>query len=70
MRRLTHLLMPCLGALLAACSTPSAEFSKAPSGWGAPEALVAPSSFTGVHGLAVDLQGRLLADAVVRDLVD
>ena len=69
MRRLIHLLMPCLGALLAACSTPSAEFSKAPSGWGAPEALVAPSSFTGVHGLAVDLQGRLLAGSVVGNAI-
>ena len=69
MRRLIPLLMPCLGALLAACSTPSAEFSKAPSGWGAPEALVAPSSFTGVHGLAVDLQGRLLAGSVVGNAI-
>lgn len=30
-----------------------------------PEALVAPSSFKGVHGLAVDQQGRLLAGSVV-----
>tara|TARA_R110000751_G_scaffold53687_1_gene116110 strand:- start:799 stop:2415 length:1617 start_codon:yes stop_codon:yes gene_type:complete len=30
-----------------------------------PEALVAPSSFKGVHGLAVDKQGRLLAGSVV-----
>jgi streptogramin lyase len=47
---------------LAACaaSTPTR-----PAAWGAPEALVAPSSFTGVHGLAVDTQGRLLAGSVV-----
>ena len=32
---------------------------------GEPEALVAPSSFTGVHGLAIDTQGRLLAGSVV-----
>ncbi len=31
----------------------------------APEALVAPSAFKGVHGLAVDQQGRLLAGSVV-----
>lgn len=36
-----------------------------PAGWGAPEALVAPSSFAGVHGLAVDAKGRLLAGSVV-----
>lgn len=30
-----------------------------------PEALVAPSAFKGVHGLAVDQQGRLLAGSVV-----
>ncbi|MBA6418843.1 DUF6923 family protein [Pseudomonas sp. 5Ae-yellow] len=33
--------------------------------YSAPEALVAPSSFKGVHGLAVDKQGRLLAGSVV-----
>lgn len=36
-----------------------------PAGWGTPEVLVAPSSFTGVHGLAVDAKGRLLAGSVV-----
>jgi streptogramin lyase len=36
-----------------------------PAGWAAPEVLVAPSSFNGVHGLAVDRQGRLLAGSVV-----
>ena len=33
--------------------------------YSSPEALVAPSSFKGVHGLAVDKQGRLLAGSVV-----
>ncbi len=48
--------------LLSACTTvPSSR----PSSWSAPEVLVAPSSFTGVHGLAVDKQGRLLAGSVV-----
>lgn len=69
MRRLATLLLPCLAALVAACSTPSTGMSKAPAGWGAPEALVAPSSFTGVHGLAVDLQGRLLAGSVVGNAI-
>lgn len=41
----------------------------APSGhtWSAPEVVVAPSSFHGVHGLAIDAQGRLLAGTVVGD---
>jgi streptogramin lyase len=47
---------------LAACA---ASAPTRPAAWGAPEALVAPSSFTGVHGLAVDTQGRLLAGSVV-----
>ena len=48
-------------ALLAACtSTPPAR----PSAWSAPEVLVKPSAFAGVHGLAVDKQGRLLAGTV------
>lgn len=58
------------GALLAstlafgACTTVTAPPSR-PAAWGAPEAIVAPSSFGGVHGLAVDRQGRLLAGSVV-----
>ena len=50
-----------LGLLLAACSTAPTR----PTGWAEPEVLVAPSSFSGVHGLAVDAQGRLLAGSVV-----
>jgi hypothetical protein len=30
---------------------------------------VAPSSFTGVHGLAIDQQGRLLAGSVVGNAI-
>ena len=52
-----------LALSLAACTT--APPSQRPSAWSAPEVLVAPSSFTGVHGLAVDAQGRLLAGSVV-----
>jgi len=36
-----------------------------PAAWAAPEALVAPSSFAGVHGLAIDAKGRLLAGSVL-----
>lgn len=36
-----------------------------PTAWSAPEVLVAPSSFNGVHGLAVDAKGRLLAGSVL-----
>lgn len=36
-----------------------------PAAWSPPEPLVAPSSFAGVHGLAVDGKGRLLAGSIV-----
>lgn len=36
-----------------------------PAAWAAPETLVAPSSFAGVHGLAIDAKGRLLAGSVL-----
>lgn len=60
--RKTLLITAACGLLaLASCSTAPTR----PAGWAAPEALVAPSSFTGVHGLAVDGKGRLLAGSVV-----
>lgn len=52
--------------LLAACA--SAPPSR-PAGWNAPEIVVPPSSFTGVHGLAVDKRGRLLAGSVVGNAI-
>jgi len=60
--------------LLGACSTApttttTAASTARPSAWSAPEALVAPSSFSGVHGLAVDRQGRLLAGSVVGNAI-
>lgn len=64
-----HWLSPCVAAaalLLSACGTLTPS---RPAGWGAPEALVAPSSFSGVHGLAVDRQGRLLAGSVVGNAI-
>jgi len=48
--------------LLSACA---ASPPSRPAAWGAPEVLVAPSAFSGVHGLAVDAKGRLLAGSVV-----
>jgi sugar lactone lactonase YvrE len=47
---------------LAACT---AMPPSRPAAWASPEVLVAPSSFHGVHGLAVDAKGRLLAGTVV-----
>jgi sugar lactone lactonase YvrE len=35
-----------------------------PTAWSAPEAIAAVSSFAGVHGLAIDRKGRLLAGSV------
>lgn len=51
-----------LSLALGACTTMAPS---RPAGWAAPEVLVAPSSFNGVHGLAVDAKGRLLAASVV-----
>lgn len=50
-----------LGLGLAGCASGPTR----PAGWSAPQALVAPSPFAGVHGLAVDGKGRLLAGSVV-----
>ena len=36
-----------------------------PSGWGQPQVLVHGSPFHGVHGLAIDQRGRLLAGTVI-----
>ncbi|MDA7417681.1 hypothetical protein PGB34_15065 [Xenophilus arseniciresistens] len=56
------LALPALVLGLAGCSTPTAH---RPAAWAAPELLVQPSAFAGVHGLAVDGAGRLLAGSVV-----
>ncbi len=49
--------------LLVACA--STPLAVRPAGWSQPEVLVAPSAFGGVHGLAIDGRGRLLAGSVV-----
>jgi sugar lactone lactonase YvrE len=51
-----------IGIGLMACA---ADPVPRPAGWAAPEVVVPPSSFGGVHGLAIDSQGRLLAGSVV-----
>ena len=45
--------------------SPSPMAAGRPASWAAPEALVPPSSFSGVHGLAIDAKGRLLAGSVL-----
>lgn len=67
--RLRHALVPlaaAAGLLLSACAgmAPGKPASRA-----APQPLVAPSSFSGVHGLAVERQGRLLAGSVVGNAI-
>jgi len=53
-------------ALLGACGSlaPPPPPTR-PASWSEPEVLVAPSSFAGVHGLAIDSKGRLLAGSVL-----
>ena len=58
MKRAWSLTLAVVAAALTACA--SAPPTR-PAGWNAPEVLVAPSSFGGVHGLAIDTKGRLLA---------
>jgi sugar lactone lactonase YvrE len=55
------------GALLLSACAPVPP--SRPTGWNAPEVVVPPSSFTGVHGLAVDKRGRLLAGSVVGNAI-
>jgi sugar lactone lactonase YvrE len=69
--------LTCSLALLVACASapkpaveplapaPAADVKAAPMMWAEPEVLVAPSSFKGIHGLAIDAQGRLLAGTVI-----
>lgn len=52
-------------AMLAAVATLTSPPAFANHAYQPPQQLVAPSAFKGVHGLAVDLQGRLLAGSVV-----
>lgn len=53
-----------LGLAIGGCAH-APEKPMRPSAWAAPETLVEPSAFHGVHGLAVDAKGRLLAGTVV-----
>ncbi len=51
-----------MAVALSGCAT---SVATRPASWSQPQVLVEPSSFTGVHGLAVDAKGRLLAGSVV-----
>ncbi|WP_395700020.1 DUF6923 family protein [Aquabacterium sp.] len=64
LRALSALAVIGLLVSLAACSSMGTAPTR-PAGWAAPETLVPPSAFHGVHGLAVDAKGRLLAGTVV-----
>ncbi|WP_151638476.1 SMP-30/gluconolactonase/LRE family protein [Noviherbaspirillum aerium] len=58
-------------ALVAGCGSSTAEYASADTNaaasrvYAAPEIVVAPSSFKGVHGLAIDASDRLLAGSVI-----
>jgi len=54
-----------LAALAAGLTACASMAPGRPAAWAPPEVLVAPSNFSGVHGLAVDGKGRLLAGSVV-----
>lgn len=58
------LFKPTLKAAALAAFMLAAALAQAQS-YGKPQVVVAPSNFKGVHGLAVDRQGRLLAGSVV-----
>ena len=66
LRRTLAPLAAATALLLSACA---AMGPGKPASWAPPQPLVAPSSFTGVHGLAVDKQGRLLAGSVVGNAI-
>ena len=67
--RLRHALLPLAAATALLLSACAGMAPGRPASWAAPQPLVAPSSFTGVHGLAVDKQGRLLAGSVVGNAI-
>jgi streptogramin lyase len=64
-RRLFRAAAALTATLLGACSTVAPPPATRPASWAAPEVLVPPSSFSGVHGLAIDQKGRLLAGSVL-----
>lgn len=62
MHSFTHRGLILLTGMLTASLLSTASLAQ---NYGPPQVVVAPSSFKGVHGLAVDKQGRLLAGSVV-----
>ncbi len=66
--RITTAVLIGISALLGACATVPASVT-AKSEYGTPQILVAPSNFKGVHGLAIDAKGRLLAGSVIGNTI-
>jgi sugar lactone lactonase YvrE len=62
MNLFTHRRLIFLSGVLASSLLTTASLAQ---NYGPPQLIVAPSNFKGVHGLAVDKQGRLLAGSVV-----
>lgn len=62
MNLFTHRRLILLSGVLASSLLTTASLAQ---NYGPPQLIVAPSNFKGVHGLAVDKQGRLLAGSVV-----
>lgn len=62
MNLFTHRRLILLSGVLASLLMTTASLAQ---NYGPPQLIVAPSNFKGVHGLAVDKQGRLLAGSVV-----
>ena len=62
MNLFTHRRLILLSGVLASLLMTNASLAQ---NYGPPQLIVAPSNFKGVHGLAVDKQGRLLAGSVV-----
>ncbi len=67
--RLRHALVPLAAATALLLSACAGMAPGKPASWAAPQTVVGPSSFTGVHGLAVDKQGRLLAGSVLGNAI-
>ncbi|MCM2251578.1 MAG: hypothetical protein NDJ19_04380 [Ramlibacter sp.] len=63
---LRNLLLRCgFAAALGLTACSGGDSTSRPDAWAQPELFVAESSFAGVHGLAIDAKGRLLAGSVL-----
>lgn len=62
--RISTALLAGISILIGGCATTPAQYD-----YGVPEVLVGPSNFKGVHGLAIDAKGRLLAGSVIGNAI-